>query len=324
MAVPAIYFHPGYDISFLGLERLHPFDSRKYGRAFAELQRTLGADLSRYHRVVDRPASDAELALAHTPAYLATLNRSSVIASAVEIRSLAYLPASLLHWRVLTPMRLATRGTILAMQAALETGLAFNLSGGYHHAKPDGGEGFCLFSDIAIAVRQLRADGHLAGNDRIVYIDLDAHQGNGVCHQFRDDRNVYLFDIYNQDVYPCWSDLQARDRIDCDLPVTTGCTGGEYLGLLHRRLPGFLDGLSQTQPIRLAIYNAGTDVVRDDPLGQLELSPEDVKARDCYVAEQCRQRGIPLVMLPSGGYTRESYRLVAGSIEAMVRAAQAT
>src|SRR5688572_21513140 len=145
MAHPAIVFSPHYDISFLGLERLHPFDSRKYGRAWNELQTRFGADLAGYHRAVDRPASDAELLLAHTPEYLASLHRAGVLAAALEVGVIAYLPAALTRWRVVTPMRWAVRGTILATRAALESGLAVNLSGGYHHAKPANGEGFCLF-----------------------------------------------------------------------------------------------------------------------------------------------------------------------------------
>lgn len=318
MAPPAIVFSPAYDITFLGLERLHPFDSRKYGRAWAELRKRLGAELSRHHHPVDRPASDAELALAHTPEYLASLRRSSVLAAALEVPLLGYLPGWLIRWRVVTPMRWAVRGTVLAAKSALKDGLAFNLSGGYHHAKPDHGEGFCLFNDIAVAVRQLRCEGCLPPTGRVAYIDLDAHQGNGVSHQFRDDPTVFLFDVYNPGIYPAF-DIDARARVDCAVPVESGCDGDEYLARLRERLPPFLDSVGRGEPVALAVYNAGTDVVEDDPLGLLSLTPADVLARDLFVSQTCRERGIPMVMLPSGGYTRESYRLLAASVEALVR-----
>ena len=96
------------------------------------------------------------------------------------------------------------------------------------------------------------------------------------------------------------------------------CGDGEYRDLLQSRLPQFLDSLSESKPIRLAIYNAGTDVVQDDPLGGLALTPNGVLERDRFVIAQLRQREIPSVMLLSGGYTRDSYQLVANSISEML------
>ena len=204
-------------------------------------------------------------------------------------------------------------GTIIAARECLDHGLAVNLSGGYHHAKPTGGEGFCIYSDIALAVHALRADGLLAEHDRIAYVDLDAHQGNGVCHAFMDDRQVFIFDMYNATIYPS-DDTEARDRVDCDVRLTSNCHETEYLRELTGRLPGFLDSVSRSQRIGLAIYNAGTDVLIDDPLGRLNVTADGILQRDLFVVQQLRQRSIPTVMLLSGGYTRDSYRLVADSV----------
>ena len=143
-------------------------------------------------------------------------------------------------WRVLRPMRWATAGTVLAAREAMRTGgLAVNLSGGYHHASRDRGEGFCVYSDIGIAITMLRDAGVLAPDDRVVYVDLDAHQGNGVARVFVDDPRVFIFDVYNELIYP--RDAHARRRIDCDLPVPPGCDDGRYLSLLRAELPPFLD-----------------------------------------------------------------------------------
>jgi histone deacetylase 11 len=308
-----VVYHPRYNISLFGLERLHPFDSRKYGRAWAVLQEQLGSGLAKYHVPVDRPVSDEELLMVHSAGYLSRLRSAKVIAQTLEMPLFQFSPAWLLRWRVLTPMRWATRGSVLAARAALETGVAVNLSGGYHHAKPTQGEGFCVFSDAALMVRQLRAEGKFQVTDRIAYIDLDAHQGNGVCHQFCGDREVFIFDMYNKDTYPS-EDCEARERIDCKVPLGVNCSGAEYLRLLRDKLPGFLDSISKSATVKLGIYNAGTDVFAGDKLGGLRLSAEDILARDLFVMRELEERRIPVVMLLSGGYSSESYRLVAATV----------
>jgi histone deacetylase 11 len=152
----------------------------------------------------------------------------------------------------------------------------------------------------------------------VAYIDLDVHQGNGVCHHFHDDRRVFIYDAYNPRIYPSY-DGKARDRIDCLIPLPSQCTGTEYLRLLELTLPGFLDSIGSSRQLSLAIYNAGTDVFEGDALGHLRLSAADVLNRDLYVIEQLRSRGIPVVMLLSGGYSRQSYQLVANTVIELLR-----
>jgi histone deacetylase 11 len=313
-----VVYHRRYNIGFFGLERLHPFDSRKYGRAWALLREQLGSDLLRCHIQVDRPVSDQELLSVHSQEYLSKLKSSRVIATTLEMPPFGLFPGWLLRWRVLQPMRWATRGSVLAAKAALETGLSVNLSGGYHHAKPSSGEGFCVFSDAALIVRQVRAEGLMQKSEKVAYIDLDAHQGNGVCHQFRDDSDVFIFDMYNRDIYPR-EDFEARHRIDCNVPLSFNSTGSEYLRLLRSRLSPFLDSVSKSGTVKLAIYNAGTDVFSGDKLGGLCLSEEDVLTRDLFVIRELWERRVPTVMLLSGGYSRQSYRLVAMTVLELIR-----
>ncbi len=313
-----VVYHPRYNISLFGLERLHPFDSRKYGRAWAVLQKELGSRLKEHHVAVDRPVSDRELLSVHSADYLSRMRRSKTIAATLEMPMFQFCPAWLLRWRVLQPMRWATRGSVIAAKEALKTGLSANLSGGYHHAKPSHGEGFCAFSDIALIVAELRREGLLQTGDRVAYIDLDAHQGNGVCHEFRDDSAVFIFDMYNKDTYPR-EDYEARRRIDCNVPLSFDCSAEEYLDLLHHKLPPFLDSVSKTARVRLAIYNAGTDVFARDRLGGLRLSEEDVLSRDLFVFQTLEERAIPAVMLLSGGYSQESYRLVANTLLTLLK-----
>src|SRR5262249_36741847 len=143
------------------------------------------------------------------------------------------------------------------------------------------------------------------------------HQGNGVCHHFRSDRRVIMYDAFNRDIYP--HDPAARERIDCPLPLPTGYAGAAYLRLLETSLPAFLDSIQRGGRVGLAVYNAGTDVFEGDLLGGLKLSFADVLERDLYVIEQLRTRNIPAVMLLSGGYSRDSYRLVANTVVALLR-----
>ena len=124
---------------------------------------------------------------------------------------------------------------------------------------------------------------------------------------------MFILDMYNAAIYPR-HDQRARARIDCDLPLRPGCRGDEYLAKLRQALPGFLDSISRGGEVALGVYNAGTDVFAGDQLGGLALTADDVLQRDRFVIEQFRARGIPVVMLPSGGYSRHSYLLLAASV----------
>jgi histone deacetylase 11 len=131
-----------------------------------------------------------------------------------------------------------------------------------------------------------------------------------------DDSRVFIFDIYNCRIFPIF-DVDARKRIDCEVRITKSCTDSEYLRELQNRLPGFLDSVGNS-PIGLAIYNAGTDVFANDPLGELSISAQAIRERDLYTVGELRRRGIPTVMVLSGGYTRQSYQLVADSVIALI------
>lgn len=310
--MPRVIYSRHYNIGFYGLERLHPFDSRKYGRAWKSLRNHFGSSLRRYHISPARPANRGELLLVHTDAYLKQLRSSQYLANALEVPAIRHLPWWVIDFHILRPMRWATRGTIVAGQEALKHGLAINLSGGYHHAKPDRGEGFSIYADAGIAVASLRKQNLISNSARIICVDTDAHQGNGVCHAFMTDDRVFFFDIFNCRIYPMF-DVYARKRIDCDVGITSTCTDSEYMRELEVRLPRFLDSVSNS-PVGLAIYNAGTDVVASDPLGGLDISAATVRKRDLFVVGELRQRNIPTIMVLSGGYTKQSFQLVADSV----------
>ncbi|HZN33815.1 MAG TPA: histone deacetylase [Pirellulaceae bacterium] len=312
---PRIVYDRRVNLGFPGSQRLHPFDLRKYARAWAVLRKQLGSRLAALHLPTPAPASDDDLRLVHSAEYLQSLQSSAVIAQAIEVPALRRAPLWLLDRFLLQPMRWAAAGSVMAARAALECGLAFNLGGGFHHAKPAGGEGFSIYNDIALIVRKLTREGRLAEGSRVVCVDLDAHLGNGVAWCFHDDPRVFLFDMHNALIYPMF-DVQARERIDCPIGLAPGTGGGEYLEQLRSRLPPFLDSISRSQRPALAIYNAGTDVLAGDELGGLSLTPDDVLARDLFVLNLLRDRQIPAVMLTSGGYTQQSYQVIARTIAA--------
>ncbi len=316
-----IVYSSHYNIGFFGLERLHPFDSRKYGRAWKVLGKHFGSSLRRLHVRPKRAASRDELLLVHTEKYLSQLLDPKYVARALELPFVSKVPRWAVDRYILSPMRWATRGTIVAAEEALKHGFAVNLSGGYHHAKPDLGEGFSIYADAAIAVASLRKQKLLEENARVVFVDTDAHQGNGVCHCFIDDKRAFIFDIFNCQIYPSY-DLKARNRIDCEVGITCACVDSEYQNALERKLPGFLDSVCNA-PVGLAIYNAGTDIFADDPLGLLAISAPAILRRDLYVVNQLRLRNIPTVMVLSGGYTKQSYRLVADSVIGILEQQQA-
>lgn len=314
--MPKIIYSPNYDMGLLGLERLHPFDTHKYSRAWQLLKSECGDRITDLLISVDREVTYDELRTVHSSGYLESLASSKMIAQVFEVAEAAWVPAKLLDYGFLRPMRWAVRGTLLAAQAAIEQGLAIHLGGGFHHAKPQQGEGFCVYSDVALAIAQLRQSGELAPDQRVLYIDLDAHMGNGVCHQFLEDRRVLIYDQYNSQIYPK-SDHVARARIDCNVPLAIGCGDDEYLSVLRSRLTDFLNTVLP-QNVGLAIYNAGTDPVHDDPLGFLNLSEEALVERDEWVVATLRERRFPTMTLTSGGYTESSHRLIARSCRSWI------
>jgi histone deacetylase 11 len=205
-------------------------------------------------------------------------------------------------------MRWGVAGTILASHLALEFGVGFNLSGGYHHASPTQGEGFCIYSDVPVAVAALRAEGRMAAGDTIGLIDLDAHQGNGFERAFANDRDLVILDVYNGEIYP--GDQAARRRIDVDVPLRSGVSDAEYLDAVRAGLSRFFDRLGQG---KLVFYNAGTDIFSEDLLGRLDVSLQGILKRDVLVFSALIDRGVPFVVVPSGGYSRSSYSMIARS-----------
>ncbi|HZU38651.1 MAG TPA: histone deacetylase [Gemmataceae bacterium] len=301
--VPLVY-SPKYNITMFGLERRHPFDGRKYGRIHDWLIRQGLRKAKDF--VKPRPSTHTGLREIHAPAYLRSLRDRRMLARLLEVPMLRYVPAWLVDWRVLSPMRWATGGTMLACRLALEKGLAINLGGGYHHASPGRGGGFCAYADVPLALHALKQEGRLTS---ALVVDTDAHQGDGTAQAIRAWPWAHLLDLFEQDLYP-WP--KADEEMPVPLPPRTG--GAEYLDALREHLPRTLDRYHPD----LVVYNAGSDVLASDPLSALLLTADDLAERDLYVATEVRERGVPLAMVLSGGYGPVSWLAHAKSIEGIL------
>lgn len=302
-----VVYHPKYLIGTSWLKSEHPFELDRARQVEAMLRQELGESLGAMLRAPRAAVTLGQLAAVHEAEYLRQVRKSPVIARIIEVHSLARWPRFFLWRWFVAPSLWCAAGTVLAAREALRDGLAFNLGGGFHHAKRSWGEGFCLFSDIALTIHTLRSEGILAPADPVFYIDLDAHQGNGVSTDFGADPAVRILDVFNSENYP-FRDKVGRAGIDVARPLPAYTEDGAYMEALNSGL----DELFAGQPTpRLVIYCAGTDVLVGDPLGDMKLSHQGVNARDMAVWQAVRGRGLPLLVLPAGGYSKLTARLIA-------------
>lgn len=301
-----IVFHPRYDIGLFGLEKLHPFDSKKYGKVF-KLLRAAGILANANWHAPKEKASDELLLKVHTSKYLESLNQSKVIAGIAEMSFLKAFPVFLLRQSLLNPMKYATAGTVLAAELAMEFGWAINLSGGYHHAKSDGASGFCFFADINLAAKRFFEMKPEA--KKLMVLDLDAHQGNGFEDIFGNDPKVDIYDLYNGAIYP--NDSYAAQFIRYKHAVKNHTSESTYMEILKTTL---FKAIDESQP-EFLIYNAGSDIYSKDALGGFQVSYEGIVARDEMVFQICRTAKIPIVMVLSGGYHPDSSKIIGSSIE---------
>ncbi|KAM0944748.1 putative histone deacetylase [Dioscorea sansibarensis] len=286
----SVIYSPSYDIAFLGIEKLHPFDSSKWGRI---CQFLISEGVLEKSQIV------------HPASYLRSLKSSLKVSLIIEVPPVAALPNCLLQRKVLYPFRKQVGGSILAAKLAKERGWAINVGGGFHHCSANEGGGFCVYADISLCIQYAFVRLNIS---RAMIIDLDAHQGNGHERDFSNDRRVYIMDMYNAAIYPL--DFEARRYIDQKVEVVSGTKTKDYLDLLDKALEVARNSFDP----ELIVYNAGTDILDGDPLGKLKISPEGVTARDEKVFRFAKERNTPLIMLTSGGYMKSSARVIADSI----------
>ncbi|MCW9037587.1 histone deacetylase [Altibacter sp.] len=186
-----------------------------------------------------------------------------------------------------------TQGTIEGSEHALTNGIAMNIAGGTHHAYPEHGEAFCIFNDQAIAARYLLQNQRVK---KILFVDLDVHQGNGTAVIFRDDPSVFTFSMHGAGNYPF-----RKEKSDLDIALPDGTNDEAYLSILQETLPKLIE---EQQP-DFVFYISGVDILESDKLGRLSCSLQGCKERDRYVLETCKAHHIPLQISMGGGYSPE-------------------
>jgi acetoin utilization deacetylase AcuC-like enzyme len=291
-----VVYHPRYDLN-LGA---HVFPSQKF-RLIAEKLLSSGvAEDGDFLR--PEAASDEDLLRVHTPAWIHKLKTGTLTASEVMKLEVPYSP------ELAEAVWLAAGGTILAGQSALRDGFGSNLSGGFHHAYANHGEGFCAIHDVAVAIRHLQADGNIK---KAMIVDTDVHHGNGSASIFLEDPSVFTISIHQENNYPA---DKPPSNVDLDMP--DGADNEEYLAALIPTVQRCLDSF---QP-EMVFYIGGADPYNEDQLGGLNLTKEGLKRRDLEVFEAARSRGIPVATALAGGYARRVEDTVAIHVNTIVAA----
>jgi acetoin utilization deacetylase AcuC-like enzyme len=236
--------------------------------------------------LVPAAATDRDLVRAHAPEYVASVARGEL--TQVEVRRIGF------PWspELVERSRRSVGGTLAAARAALDEGLAINLSGGTHHAFPDRGEGFCVFNDVAVAARAVQADGSAP---RVAILDLDVHQGNGTAAIFRSDTSVFTMSVHGANNFPF-----HKEPGDCDLELPDGTGDDAYLDAVEQGLTAAL-----RRGADLAFYLAGADPFDGDRLGRLAVSKAGLAERDRLVFGACSRAGTPVATVMAGGYASD-------------------
>jgi len=266
--LPLIY-HDAYDLNI----GRHVFPSRKYKL----IKERLGLPT-----VEPESASDDDILLIHTPAWMRDLRDGTLTLPELQRLEIPWSPETVrAFW-------LAAGGTMLAADLARKHGGAYNIGGGFHHAFPGHGEGFCAIHDVAIAIRKNKL--------RTIVVDVDVHHGNGTAAIFAKDEAVFTLSIHQFNNYPF-----IKPPSDCDIHLEDGIEDDEYLAALK---PALLKSLDTHKP-EILFYVAGADPYRHDQLGGLRLTIEGLRRRDELVLGEAVRRRIPFVVTLAGGYARD-------------------
>jgi acetoin utilization deacetylase AcuC-like enzyme len=295
----------------------HVFPAEKYRRIHDRLLATSVAESADF--IAPALASDQDILLVHTPEYVHKLKNGTLSPHEEMEMEIPY------SRELVDAFWLAAGGSILAARQALEDGVSLNIGGGFHHAFPNHGEGFCMIHDVAVAIRRMQQDGKIR---TAMTVDCDVHQGNGTAAIFAGARtaseplpslgpttrgpahahrdlarrgkphaaiagDVFTISLHQQNNYPLW---KPPSSIDVDLP--DGMGDDEYLAWLDNALSS---GLRHFEP-ELICYIAGADPYREDQLGGLSLTIDGLKQRDALLFRVARARGIPVMVTYAGGY----------------------
>jgi len=283
----SVVWSPRYEVDI----GAHVFPTAKYRLVRDRL--LAGGTVAEGDFIEPEPATEAALARVHTAEYLRKI-REDDFTLAERLRLEVPLSPALVD-----AARLSCGGTVLAARRAMREGVVVHLGGGFHHAFPGHGEGFCLLNDVAVAAADALAEG---GVERVLVVDLDVHHGNGTAAAFADETRVFTFSMHQDHNYPL-----EKPPSDLDVGLGDGAGDALYLELLGRHLPAILDAHRPG----LVLYLAGADPFREDQLGGLALTLDGLRARDRLVLGACAARGVPVGVTLAGGYARQTGDTVA-------------
>lgn len=265
----------------LPLPQGHRFPMEKY-----RLLRERIAEYADITLAVPEAATSQALERVHTTDYVARVTQGELTRE--EIRRIGFPWSRALVER----SRRSVGGTLAAGGAALEDGVSVNLAGGTHHAFVDHGEGFCVFNDVAVAIRTLQATVEL---NRCAVLDLDVHQGNGTATIFAEDDTVFTLSVHGANNFPF-----RKEQSDLDIELTDRASDADFLESVSI---GVKQALSHGAD--LAFFIAGADPFEGDRLGRLSVSKDGMAERDSIVFEACERAGIPVAVVMSGGYAHD-------------------
>ena len=275
-----IIHHPDYDAATVGDD--HRFPMRKY---------TLVAELlAERGYVFEQPRHAPQVALerAHSASYVRAVLTSALDAKSARRVGFEMTPA------IVARTCASVGGTELAARRALETGRAVNLAGGSHHADFEGGAGFCVFNDVAVAALSRLEDGAVK---RVAVLDLDVHHGDGTARIFADDPRVFTASLHCEQNWP-----REKPPSDLDVRLEKGTADQAYLDAAK----AFVTKALEASKPDLVFYNAGVDPHAEDRLGLLSLSDQGLRTRDALVAQACADLGVPIVGVLGGGYSKDA------------------
>jgi acetoin utilization deacetylase AcuC-like enzyme len=283
----------------------HVFPSQKY-RLVKE--RLLAEGLAEPKDFLSpEPAKDEDVLRAHSQDYVRKLKTGSLSYEEVLRMEVPYSE------ELMEACWLAAGGSILAGQRALNDGWAANIGGGFHHAYPDHGEGFCVIHDVAVAIRRLQYDRAI---ENAMVVDTDVHQGNGTAAIFGGDATVFTLSIHQENNYP-----YPKPPSTVDINLQDGVGDDDYLAILESPLRKAFDEFSP----QIVFYVGGADPYREDQLGGLALTLDGLARRDALVFDYARRHSVPVAITLAGGYARrveDTVRIHVGTILAARDAAQ--
>ena len=286
----------------LPLPEGHRFPMAKYARL---RQRVIESNIVPPHELIEpEPATRAQLLSVHSREYIARVFDGTLDEQEQRRIGFPWSPA------MVERSRRSVGATIGAARAALRDRFAVSLAGGTHHAYSDRGEGYCVFNDVAVAIRCLQTERMIR---RAAIFDCDVHQGNGTAAIFRDDPSVFCFSVHGSNNFPF---RKERSTLDIALPDRAG--DDEFLAAISAGVAAaFAQG-----PYDIAFYIAGADAHERDRLGRLRVSAPALADRDQTVLTACASIALPVVLVMGGGYGTDIDETVSIHLHSVLTAAE--